>query len=256
LHTILSRILQIVWLIAAVQPDYRQAVTLLEARDLKGAANAARRALAADPAYVPAIALMARIEMASGNLDSAEKRLRSAVAAHKADTGLQFLLGFCLYLGNDFDGALDALARADAADPNVILYRALSNEGLGREQNAVALYRQAIAMTKSSEPRLALARLLRKEGDLNEASRLIDDALGNEPRRRDILYEKGQSLLAAGDAIRAAEFGERALAVRGDVPSEREIRYLLVRAYTKSGDASRAALHRNAFEKLPLSLVR
>jgi len=189
-------------------------------------------------------------------VDGAEKRLRTAVATHSADKVLRFLLGFCLYLRNDFDGALDALALADAADPNVILYRALSNEGLGREQSAVALYRQAIAMTKSSEPRLALARLLRKEGEFNTASRLIDEALANEPGNRDALYEKGQSLLTAGDPIHAAEFGERALTAMGDAPSEREIRYLLVRAYAKSGDAARAARNRAAFERLPLSLVR
>jgi len=256
LHTILSGILQIIWLVSAAQSDYRQAVRLLEARDLKGAASAAQRALAADPAYVPAIALMARIEMASGNLDGAEKRLRAGVASHGADTSLRFLLGFCLYLRNDFDGALDALSHADSLDPNVILYRALSSEGLGREESAITLYRQAIAMSKSVEPRLALARLLRKEGDLNASAVLIDEAYVTEPASREVLYEKGQSLFAAGDAVHAAEFGEKALAADGEAPSEREIRYLLVRAYTKSGDLSRAAHHREAFEKLPLPLVR
>jgi Tfp pilus assembly protein PilF len=243
-------------LISAAQPDFRRAVSLLEAHDLPGASEAAQRVLAADPAYVPAIALMARIEMASGDLDGAERRLRAAISAHDSDSTLRFLLGFCLYIKNDFDGALGALSRADASDPNVILYRALSNEGLGREDVAVSLYRRAIAKSKSSEPRLALARLLRKQGDLTGASRLIDEALANAPGSREALYEKGQSFLAAGDAIHAAEFGERALAAPGGAPSEREIRYLLVRAYTKSGDTSRAARHREAFEKLPLPLVR
>jgi len=247
---------QILLLASSARAEYREAVKRLEERDLRGAANAAQRSLSADPSFAPAISLMARIEMASGDLDAASKRLRSGLAAHEGDASIRFLLGFCLYLQNDFEAALETFAPADSSDARVILYRALSNEALGRRETAVSLYLQAIGMSKSAEPRLALARLLRKEGDIGGSARLIDEALANEPESREALYEKGQELLASGNAAQAAQFGERALAAGGDAPSEREIRYLLIRAYLKSGDSANAARHRAAFEKLPQPLVR
>jgi hypothetical protein len=54
----------------------------------------------------------------------------------------------------------------------------------------------------------------------------------------------------------AAEFGERALTATGPAPTEREIRFLLARAYLKAGSPEIAAKHRAIFESLPMPLVR
>jgi hypothetical protein len=46
------------------------------------------------------------------------------------------------------------------------------------------------------------------------------------------------------------------LTAAGPAPSEREVRFLLTRAWLKAGDPERAAKHRAIFESLPMPLVR
>jgi hypothetical protein len=97
---------------------------------------------------------------------------------------------------------------------------------------------------------------LRKQGDTAQANKLVEEAFAISPAARDVLYEKGLSLLDSGENLQAVEFGERALRAPGSVPTEREIRFLLIRAWQKAGNAEMAAKQRAIFEKLPLPLVR
>jgi outer membrane protein assembly factor BamD (BamD/ComL family) len=63
-------------------------------------------------------------------------------------------------------------------------------------------------------------------------------------------------LFERGEYKSAAEFGERALTEAQGGPLERRIRYLLVRAYGKTGNTQAAEKHRAILEKLPMPLVR
>src|SRR5947209_13255824 len=124
------------WLIAFLlaQPpaatNYQQAAELFTKHDLPGAEAAVEESLHLDPQYVPALALKARLAMIAGRMDVARRALAAAIAEDPKQSGPRFLLGFCLYLDNDFQGARDALARADQDDARVSLYIALSEEGM------------------------------------------------------------------------------------------------------------------------------
>ena len=199
----------------------------------------------------------ARQAMISGNMGGAESLLKSAIAADPQSASARFLLGFCLYLENDFERARAALALADQNDARVNLYLALSEEGLGRSEAATAFYKRALQRDpRNTETLVAYARLLRKLGQAEQAETVVDTALKIAPGAKDVLYAKGQCLFDRGEYARAAESGERALAAEGPAPSEREIRFLLARAWLKAGNPELAAKHRAIFESLPMPLVR
>lgn len=205
--------------------------------------------------FQPASVSEARKLMLAGQFPEAEKILRTALTqSDKPDT--RFLLGFCLYLQNNFEETLRVLP-ADSRDSRTVLYRGLAEEGMGRSEAALADYRRALATDpRNPETLLVLARLLRKQGHPDEAERHVDEALRLTPAAREALYEKGQCLFDRGEFAAAAAAGEKALTAPGPAPGEREIRFLLTRAWLKAGDPSRAAQHRAVFESLPQSLVR
>lgn len=238
-------------------PDYEQAAKSLAAHDLRGAEVSVTAALGKDAHYLPAIALKARLWMIDGRLQDARALLENAAANQRDGKTLLFLLGFCQYLQNDFEPAQKVFALSDQRDGRVLLYRALTEEGLNNQEAAVAFYERAMVLdSQSTEVRVAFARLLRKQGQTVRAETLIDEALRLAPQDRAVLYEKGQCLLARAEWRDAADTGERALRASGDAPAEREIRYLLIRAYLNAGETRKAAEHRNIFEQLPLPLVR
>ena len=251
------------WLIAFLlaQPpaakDYQKATELFAKHDLQGAEAAVEESLRFDPQYVPALILKARLAMISGRMEVARRTLETAVAAGPDQSGPKFLLGFCLYLQNDFQGARKALALADRNDARVSLYIALSEEGLNHPDAAIQGYELSLKLDyANTEVRVAYSRLLRRQGELDRAESLIDAALRFAPNARDVLYEKGQCQFDRGLFAQAAEFGERALVATGHAPTEREIRFLLVRAYLRAGNRDTAARHRAIFESLPTPLVR
>jgi tetratricopeptide (TPR) repeat protein len=251
------------WLIAfwLAQPpaatNYQKAARLFTKQDLPGAEAAVEESLRFDSQYVPALVLKARLAIISGRMDVARRALQAAVAAAPDQSGPRFLLGFCLYLENDFQAAWDALALADQNDARVSLYIALSEEGLGRADAAIQNYERSLKLDHANpEARVAYSRLLRKQGKLDRAEALIDEALRFAPNARNALYEKGRCSFDRELFTQAADYGERALSAPGSAPSEREIRFLLVRAYLKAGNREAAAKHRAIFESLPMPLVR
>ena len=237
--------------------DYQKATELFAKHDLQGADAALDESLQVDPQYVPALVLKARLAMIAGRMDVARRALAAAIAADPKQSGPRFLLGFCLYLDNDFQGARDALARADQDDARVSLYIALSEEGMNHTYAATLYYERSLKLDPvNAEARVAYSRLLRRQGKLDRAEALIDEALKPAPDAREVLYEKGQCRFERGAYAQAVEFGERALAAPGPAPTERQIRFLLVRAYLKAGNRDAAAKHRAIFESLPMPLVR
>src|SRR5215471_18578545 len=131
-----------VWMFAFLlaQPpaatEYQKASELFARHDLHGAEAAVEKSLQADPHYVPALTLKARLAMIFGRMEMAQRVLEAALAADPKQNGTRFLLGFCLYLENNFQAARDALALADQNDARVSLYTALSEEGLNHPDAA------------------------------------------------------------------------------------------------------------------------
>jgi tetratricopeptide (TPR) repeat protein len=245
-------------LFAQAEPaGYAKATRAFAAHDFRSADAAVREVLKENPHYVPALLLEARLSMVQGRMDEAIDALKRAISEDPARGESKFLLGFAYYLKNNFEQADGALANADQKDGRVLLYRAMSAEGLNRADAARDFYTRAIqAEPRGTDARIAYARLLRKQGDTAQASKLVDEAFAIAPEARDILYEKGLSLLDGGRYPEAVDFGQRALRAPGSVPTEREIRFLLIRAWQKAGESEKADKERAIFEKLPMPLVR
>lgn len=233
--------------------DYQRATQLFAGRDLEAAEAAVEQSLRADPKYIPALTLKARLAMIGGRMEDAQRTLETALVVDPKQPSARFLLGFCLYLENNFQGALGELARSDPNDAQVVLYRALSEEALNHMDSAIELYERCLKLDPlNGDARVAYSRLMRKLGKLDRAESLIQSA----PDSRSVFYEKAQCRFERGSYEQAAALGERALAAPGPAPSEREIRFLLARAYLKAGKPDLAAKHRAIFESLPMPLVR
>src|SRR5260370_21405273 len=113
--------------------------------------------------------------MFAGRMDVARRARAAAIAADTKQSGQRFLLGFCLYLDNDFQGARDALARADQNDARVILYIALSEEGMNHSDAATLYYERSLKLDPvNAQARVAYSRLLRRQRHLDATERLVD----------------------------------------------------------------------------------
>jgi tetratricopeptide (TPR) repeat protein len=247
-----------------VRAAYARAHDLFVEKKFDAALAALEQALADDPRYVPALTLRAKLAMAMARLDIARRDLTLAAELEPASPYTQFMLGFFYYLENDFKKALPALERARALDPassRTHFYLALTHEGLADAPRAMEMYERALALAEAarqSDPDIwiAYARLLFALGEYSKCVPLIEKALAAEPTSRDAHYERGRLHFQAGEFAAAARAGERALLSASVGTTDRQIHFLLARAYARMGDSQRAAAHLAKFQASAPALGR
>ncbi len=240
---------------------YQRADALFRQRQYEPALAAVEAALRLNPKLVPALTLKARLAMTANRFDVARNCLRQAVEIEPRSAENQFLFGFALYIDNDFARALPALeqaARLNPGDARTEFYLALTYDGLGRAGEAIGKYERAIKLAKesgasglSADALVAYARLLFALGRFDESEKLIDSALDIDRGLRDAFYEKGRLRLERRDANGAIEYGKRALESPGVGVTERQIHYLLARAYRLAGQTELAEIHLAKFRAAP-----
>lgn len=247
-----------------VRETYTRANQLFVEKKFDAALAALEQALAENPRYVPALTLRAKLAMAVARLDVARRDLLLAAEIEPASPYTQFMLGFFYYLENDFKRALPALERARELDPassRTHFYLALSHEGLADAARAIEMYDRALALAEAARQAdtdiwIAYARLLFALGEYSKCLPLIEKALSAEPTSRDAHYERGRLHFQAGEFAAAARAGERALGLASVGTMDRQIHFLLARAYTRSGDSRRAAAHLAKFHASAPALRR
>jgi tetratricopeptide (TPR) repeat protein len=230
---------------------YQRANDLFVAKKLPEALAATEEALRLDPKLVPALTLKAKLAMAAYRLDIARQCLEQALKLDPRAPYAQFLYGLEAFLGNDLAEALPRLRKArqlNPADPRAALYLGLTVESLGRPDEALPLYEEAVRLERAAgalnaDTLLPGARLLLLLGRLEECSRWIRRAQEVSPNSRDVHFELARLLLKKGDSAQAAAEGETALALSEGVVHDTAIHYLLIRAYGQSGMPDRAAMH-------------
>lgn len=243
---------------------YQKAHALFQQQKYESSLAAVEAALALNPGFVPALTLKAQLAMTANRFDVAIACLRQAVAIEPQAAAQQFLLGFALYVANDFAAALPPLeqaARLQADDARAHFYLALTYEALGRVPEALASYEQSLRRAQSggadlADTLVAYARLLFTLGRYDESEKLIDRALSVERDGRDAHYEKGRLRLERRDYAAAIKHGQQALAVPGVGTTERQIHFLLARAYGQNGQPELAAAHLAKFRAAPPTLRR
>jgi tetratricopeptide (TPR) repeat protein len=230
---------------------YEKANSLFVAMKLPEALAATEEALRLDPKLIPALTLKAKLAMGAYRLDVARKCLEQALALDPKAPYAQFLYGLEAYLGNDLVEALPRFRKArqlSPTDPRAALYLGLTVESLGRPEEALSLYEEAVRLDRAAgEPHaenlLPGARLLLLLGRLEECERWTRQAMKLLPNSRDVHFEFARLLLKKGDAAQAAAEGETALGLSEGVVTDAAIHYLLIRAYRQGGMPDRAAVH-------------
>jgi tetratricopeptide (TPR) repeat protein len=249
---------------ATAMDAYRTANALFQQKRFPEAIAAVDEALRLDSALVPALTLKAKLAMAFNRLAVARECLLRASQVQPDSAYVQFLLGFELYLENDFARAvapLETARRLDPKDPRAVFYLAMTHEGLGQADEALGLYAEAVELeTKQGKLQpdtlIAYARLLFTLGRYGESEKLVDRTLRLAPGSRDGHYEKGRLLFERGEVAGAIEHGEAALAASGVGTTDRQIHFLLGRAYLKAGQNERAEEHLAKFRASAPSLRR
>ncbi|MBM3761808.1 MAG: tetratricopeptide repeat protein [Acidobacteria bacterium] len=219
----------------------------------------AEKLLAADPGNLNALLLLGRAHMASQRYPEARRLFEQAAAANPKAAKAHFMLGFCAYVDNDFRLAIEPLSRARQLNPkdaNTALYLGLSHQGLAEPNLAKPYFEAALQLSSDPEIRLAYARSLLEQGNRSAAEPLIAQALRLAPRSRDAHYEMARLRLDSGSAAQAAAEAELALQLPGSGITDRQVHFLLAKAYSQLGDAAKAAAHRKAFEAIPPRLIR
>jgi tetratricopeptide (TPR) repeat protein len=103
---------------------------------------------------------------------------------------------------------------------------------------------------------VAYARLLFAQGDLEGSAKQIARALQLDANSRDAHYELGRIHFENADWNKAADEGEKAFRLPGVGTTDRQIHYLLARAYAKSGNREAADKHLALFKASGASLRR
>jgi protein O-GlcNAc transferase len=244
------------------QAALNKARALFQKREYEPALAAVEEALRLDAKLVPALVLKSRLAMVANRFDVARGCLQKAIAIAPDSAEHWFLLGFVHYVENDFVAALQSLERAarlksDHAD--TLFYLALTFEGLGRTDDAISAYERGLKLQKEEQlPDILVAygRLLFTLGRYDDSEKLIDRAIIAKPDLRDAQYEKGRLRFERQDYASAIKYGKLALELPGAGTTERQIHYLLARAYGQTGQKGRAESHLAKFRAAQPTLRR
>jgi tetratricopeptide (TPR) repeat protein len=245
-------------LLLFLQANLEHAQSLLREGKTKEAQEVVSAALATNPNSVPALTLQGRLAMAANNFDLARQSFARAAELAPGSANAQFLLGFFHYVDNDFAQALPALERARKlapGDARTSLFLALTYDGLAQPARAEELFKEALRQP-TVETHIAYGRMLFANGRLDDAQRHVASALAINANSREAHYEQARIYFERGEYVKCVTEAERALKLAGEGVTERQIHFLLSRAYGKSGDSQRAAEHRRFFEAIPPSLIR
>ena len=247
-----------------LQTNLDRAQSLLREGRVSEARAAADAAVREQPESVAALMLQGRAAMAQNDFALARTALARAAALAPRSASAQFMLGFFHYVDNDFVQARPALERARKLkpdDPRTVLFLALTYEGLAEPQRAEELFQETLrveagAGRRSVETHIAYARMLFAGGRFEEAQAQVTHALKLDAEAREALYEQARLEFERGRFAECIAHAERALARPGDGVTERQIHFLLSRAWSRKGDSARAEFHRQRFEAIPPRLIR
>lgn len=256
--------LALLLLATSAQDHYDRANALFSKGQFVEASGELDAALAADPKLVPALTLKAKLAMAINRFDIARACLERAVSIEPQSPYVQFLSGFFYYVDNDFANAIPALERAKDLKPDDIrthFYLALAYEGLAQPEKARQLYDRTLDLEKragqpSADTHVAYGRMLFSLGEYDASEKQIARALQLDGKSRDAHYETGRLHFERAEYEAAAAAGERALTLAGAGTTDRQIHFLLTRAYRKLGKLELAETHMSRFKASGVSLRR
>ena len=258
-----------IWLLAlqlAAGPaqHYENARQDFAQRRFSEAVDQVNAALHESPNMVPALVLKARLATLAHRPDVAKSCLITAVAANPASEEAQFFLGLHYYIQNDFKLAISPLETAETLSPDnplPVFYLAMTEEALGNESKATALYQRAETLSPQKSPQsaeilVAYGRFLLSLGRSQDSTEKTRQALEADPESRDAHYELSKGLDHEGDFKNAALEGERALTLPEMGTSDAQIHFLLANVYRRLDRPELAKSHLEKFLESPQTTRR
>lgn len=207
--------------VAALPPDrqreFHLAVGFLYAAEYRYDAAVAAFQAALERGYDPATAVrLGRLERLAGRPGDAERTL-TAVDPAQLPTDLQILrlseLASLAEAGQDFQGAVTyleaSLAIAPSADAAFRLGNALRD--LNRPREAVAAYRQAVALDDGNRYLTALGYALEATRQYKEAAGVFETVVGRDPDYLSLWEDLGYAYMHECDNKKAVDRFKRAI---------------------------------------------
>ena len=198
--------------IVAEHPDFAEAKRLLAGTrlalgDAAGAEALLREALAIDPAWTPTLATLGEVLLNSGRASEAEPLLQQAAAGTPAFPRAALVLARHYNDTRRPAQALDVLARycvSGSADAELVTQHVAALVALGRQDDAVAIYRRVVAAAPDDHAAAhALAIALDAANQPVEAEQFSRQALTRGQPTASLYFTHARSLVALGDFDRA-----------------------------------------------------
>ncbi len=242
------------------QPTSRQLLTQIATvfmmdRKPLNAAIALKKAEALGPLDNHARLQLALAYIAMARGDWARPELERLVSAQPADVIPSYWLARLDYDAGQYTSAIERLQHVVAQVPTFT--RAHDNlglcyEALNQADQAIAHYREAVQLnrvdkTPSGWPALNLGILLRTRRELEEAEKLVREALRYDQRLAPAYYQLGVILEERGRTDEAVQTLRRAASVDADYPQPY---YALSRIYRQQGRTADAITAMATFQRL------
>ena len=221
------------------------AVTLQQLDDPKGSLVEYTKSAAIQRPSSVDLENVAKDYVLLGDMASAEHWAKVATELDPRDPEAWYALGRIRFTAQRFQEAADCFARSLALAPRSVKAEnnlGLSYEGLNRQDDAIAAYRQAIAWQQnephpSEQPLLNLGILTGRQGKLEEAQQLLEKASALAPQDPRIREELGHVYLDR-KMLPEAEAQLQA-AIQLD-PKKSSLHFLLGRVYHLEGREDQA----------------
>ena len=175
----------------------------------------------------------------------AERWMQRSLQMDGRDPDTWYGLGRIQYTLQKYPLAVESFQKALTLAPNSVKVEdnlALSYEGLNREEDAVAAYQRALDWQKDSDhpseqPMLNLAIILIRKGSLEEAERLLKQAVAIAPKDPRIRDQLGHLYMQQEQFAKAQIEFEQAVAL---APENASFHFLLGRVYRHEGIRDKA----------------
>ena len=208
--------------------------------------------LTTSPDLVPAIYLRALVAYERGELDAARAHLRNVLSRQKNYAQGLYLMGAVQFQKKEFLQAEANLSAYMSLDPNSAFGRRLLaavRMQTGNFEGVVAALEPVKQQSTDAQTLAMLGSAYARLGQLNEASVLLDRAVGLAPDVSALRNQLAVTLLAAGESAQAIGQLESAINLDGELQLSD---YLLVLAQLREGKMEEALAAANAlFARAP-----
>ena len=241
---------------AREHPDTRALAYTLSGEALfrSGQFKDARRilgtAIQLDPAQTDAHRWLAAMYYDTGAMNHAIGHLRLVAEQAPSDPRPHRLIGLIHKDFEEYTKAIDAYRESYKRDPQQPDGEALQlelAECLVKQQHHTEALETLENCSPSAQALWLRAKCRHDLGDRATASKLVDEAIGLDPKHLESLHLKGMLELEAGNAASAVDV---LLKAAERYPKEWRPRYTLARAYRQLGDTDKAAGHMKVMEEL------